>query len=203
MRRLIDILFALFWIILLAPILLFIAVLIRIDSPGSVLYLPQMVGMSGRVFTLWRFRTMSVGITDSDPGPRLTGIGRFLRNYSLDHLPMLINLLKGDLTIVGPRPMEIDAVDPEDPTWKRYFEVKPGIVNYAVLKLGKLWTPSRSIDPVLNQELELDYLQKRSARFDFDVFLKSMRALVISKWNIKARGEPDREVKDKVGRGLP
>jgi lipopolysaccharide/colanic/teichoic acid biosynthesis glycosyltransferase len=162
-----------------------------------------MVGFHGRLFSLWRFRTMSTAGTGSDPEQLLTRSGRFLRNYSLDHLPMLINLLKGDLSIVGPRPMEVCTVDFEDPVWQRYFQVKPGLVNYAVLKLGKFWTPSRISDPDLNQELELEYLQKRSARFDLQVFLKSVSELVHSKWNIKARGEVDPEVKDKIGRGLP
>jgi len=98
--------------------------------------------------------------------------------------------------------MEINAVNFEDPIWQKYFQVKPGFVNYAVLKLGKFWTPSRRTHPDLNQELELEYLQKRSGKFDLDVFLKFIRALVLSKWNVKARGEPDPEVKDQTGRGL-
>jgi sugar transferase EpsL len=162
-----------------------------------------MIGLHRQVFSLWRFRTMSVDTTNAGSELRLTRIGKFLRNYSLDHLPLLINLLKGDLTLVGPRPMEIDAVDFEEPVWQEYFQVKPGVVNYAVLKLGKFWTPSRSTSPALNQELELEYLQKRSARFDLGVVLNFVMALVRSRGNIKARGEPDREVKNKIGEGLP
>ena len=85
----------------LSPILLLIAILIRIDSPGPILYLPQMVGQHGKKFSLWRFRTMTANRTNSG-SEQLTPLGRFLRNYSLDHLPMLINLLKGDLTSLDP-----------------------------------------------------------------------------------------------------
>ena len=128
----------------------------------------------------------------------LTRVGKFLRNYSLDHFPMLINLLKGDLTLIGPRPMEIYVVDSSDPIWHKYFQVKPGIFNYAVLKLGKAWTPSRAINPALNQELELEYQDKRSLKSDLQLFLDTLRALIASRGNIKARSEPDVDVKDKI-----
>lgn len=203
MQRLIDILFALIFLVVFAPILLLIALLIKIDSTGSILYTPAMIGQNGRTFSLWRFRTISNSTADPGSERRLTRIGRFLRNYSLDHLPMLINLLKGDLTWVGPRPMEVDVVDLKDPTWQVYFQRKPGVFNYAVLKLGKLWPPSRNSDPLLNQELEIEYLQKRSPRLDLEVFLKSFQAFVRSRGNIKARAEPDPEMKDKISRHLP
>jgi len=122
---------------------------------------------------------------------RLTRIGRFIQNYSLDHLPQLFNILKGDLTVVGPRPMEIEVVNMQDPIWQRYFEVKPGLVNYAVLRLGRTWTPSRATAPALNQELELEYIEKRSSLFDLHLLWKTLRALIASRGNIKARGEPD------------
>ena len=190
MRRVIDLAFAIFWLIALSPIFLLIAIFMKIDSSGPILYAPPMIGQNGKIFSLLRFRVMS--------DQQLTRVGKFLRNYSLDHLPMLINLLNGDLTLVGPRPMEINAVDFQDPVWQQYFQVRPGIFNYAVLKLGKLWTPTRTSDPSLNQELELEYLQKRSARFDVQIFIESLRAFLISKGNIKQRSEPDAEIKEKL-----
>lgn len=190
MRRCIDLAVAIFCLTVFAPVLLLIALLIQADSSGPVLYIPQMVGQYGKVFFLFRFRTMSKG--------RLTRAGKFICNYSLDHLPMLINLLKGDLTLVGPRPMETTVVDFSDPIWKKYLQVKPGLFNYAVFKLGKFWTSARRSDPTLNQELELEYLQKRTARSDLQIVLQSMRMLFISRGNIKARGEPAADVKDRI-----
>ena len=190
MRRVIDLLVGVFCLTLLAPLLLIIAILINIDSSGPILYVPQMVGQDGKVFSLFRFPTMSDG--------QLTRVGKFIRNYSLDHLPILINLLKGDLTLIGPRPMETHIVDFSDPIWQKYFQVNPGLFNYAVLKLGKTWTPSRTINPELNQELELEYLDKRSLKSDLKLFIDSLYAFIASKGTIKARGEPDVDVKDTI-----
>ena len=191
MRRLIDIVFALFWLIITAPVFVLIAVLIRLDSPGSVFYTPQMAGHHGKKFALFRFRTMSPEADHPGDEHRLTRIGRMLRNYSLDHLPQLINLLKGDLTIIGPRPMELSVLDLQEPVWHQYFQVKPGLFNYAVVKLGKSWTPSRSTNPNLNQELELEFQQKRSVMADLQLFAQFVRKFLVSRGNIKARGEPD------------
>lgn len=192
-RRTIDILFALSWLLVVLPLMLLIAVLIRIDSPGPVLYRPGMVGADGKVFSLFRFRTMSI---EPHREQSLTRVGRFLRNYSLDHLPQLFNLLRGDLTIVGPRPMEVDAVNLQDPTWQHYVQAKPGLINYAIYKLGKEWTPSRSTRPELNQELEVRYLKRRSVASDLKLFVRSFWKFVRSKGNIKARGEPDPDLDD-------
>ena len=198
-RRLLDLIFSLFWLFFLAPVILAIAVLIKLDSPGSILYTPQMVGRNGNLFHLFRFRTM---YTDKpshlSTNERLTQVGRFIRNYSLDHLPILVNLLKGDLTLVGPRPMETEVVNLQEPQWQRYFQAKPGLFNYAVLKLGKMWTPTRTNRPTLNQELELEYIQKRSLMSDLRLFSRSIRAFIVSKGNMKARGEPDSAIGDQL-----
>ena len=198
-RRLLDLIFALLWLILLAPVILIIAVLIGFDSPGPILYTPQMVGQYGRLFRLFRFRTMFIDKAGHlSANKKLTRVGCFIRNYSLDHLPMLVNLLNGNLTLIGPRPMETEVVDLQDPIWQRYFQAKPGLINYAVLKLGKAWTPSRTDKPALNQELELEYLEQRSLMFDLWLFLESMGAFMVSKGNVKARGEPDFEIGDRL-----
>lgn len=198
-RRIFDLIFALFWLILLAPVILVIAILIKLDSPGPILYAPHMVGQHGQSFRLFRFRTMSMDKPSHlSANEKLTHVGRFIRNYSLDHLPTLVNLLNGDLTIIGPRPMETEVVDFQDPIWQRYFQAKPGLINYAVLKLGKMWTPTRTSSPGLNQELELEYLQKQSPMFDLRLFWQSMRAFILSKGNVKARGEPDSAIRDRL-----
>ena len=191
MRRFIDIAFAIFWLIITAPVLVLIAILIRVDSPGSVFYSPQMVGHHGKEFALLRFRTMFPQADHPGKEQSLTRTGRMLRNYSLDHLPQLINLLKGDLTIIGPRPMERNVVKIQEPVWQQYFQVKPGLFNYAVLKLGKSWTPSRNTNPDLNQELELEFQQRRSTAADLQLFVRFVRKFLLSRGNIKARGEPD------------
>lgn len=192
LRRSIDILFALLWLNVVLPFLLLIAVLIRIDSPGPVLYRQRMVGWKGKVFPLFRFRTMHI---DPDTEQRFTRVGRFLRNYSLDHLPQLFNLLRGELTIIGPRPMEVDAVNLQEPAWQQYVQGKPGLINCAIFKLGKEWTPSRSTRPELNQELELQYQKQRSIASDAKLFLQALWKFMASRGNIKARGDTDPDLK--------
>ena len=200
MRRLVDCISALSLLILTGPLLLLISILIKLDSSGPVLYTPEMIGKNGRVFRLFRFRTMHMNSNSESSEQRWTRIGNLIRNYSLDHLPMLMNLLKGDLTIIGPRPMEREIVDMHSPSWQEYFEVKPGILNIAVLKLGRAWTRTRTSHPTLNQELELEYLKARSTRSDFKLFWKALHTYILSRGNIKARGEPDRSLKKRLNK---
>jgi lipopolysaccharide/colanic/teichoic acid biosynthesis glycosyltransferase len=87
--------------------------------------------------------------------------------------------------------MELALVDLNDPIWQRYLAVKPGLFNYAVLKLGSHWTPSRLTDPERNQQLELEYIKRRSWRFDITILWRSLGALLRSGGNIKARKPPD------------
>lgn len=188
MRRMIDIIFASAWLLLTLPLMLGFAILIKIESPGPVFYKPKMVGWKGKVFSLFRFRTVHIDFATEQ---QFTHIGRFIRNYSLDHLPQLFNLLKGDLTLIGPRPMEVDVANLQDSTWQQYVQAKPGLISYAVYRLGKQWTPSRSSHPDLNQQLELQYLKQRSIGSDAELFLQTFRKLIVSKGNLKERGEVD------------
>lgn len=194
-KRSFDALFAFSWLILMSPLILLIAILIRIDSPGPILYVPQMMGRKGELFHLLRFRTMYVNdLGGLDQRRGFTRIGRFIRNYSLDHLPTLVNVLKGDLSIIGPRPMEAEYVDLQDPAWQRYFQVRPGLFNYAVLKLGKTFGPSRASNLSLKRELELEYIQNQSFAHDLRLHLKYVSAHIASGGNVKSRGEPAPEV---------
>jgi lipopolysaccharide/colanic/teichoic acid biosynthesis glycosyltransferase len=196
-RRLFDLVLSLFCLVVAAPVILIIAILIKLDSPGPTLYVPQMVGKDGDLFRLFRFRTMHIDKpAHLSPEERLTRVGGFIRNYSLDHLPTLVNVLKGDMSVIGPRPMEPEFVDLQDPTWQAYFQIKPGFFNYAVLKLGKTFGPSRANNLPLKQELELEYIQKRSLVFDLQLFSKFVWAHIVSGGNVKARGEPDPALED-------
>lgn len=196
-RRLFDLVLSLFCLVVAAPVILIIAILIKLDSPGPTLYVPQMVGKDGDLFRLFRFRTMHIDKpAHLSPEERLTRVGRFIRNYSLDHLPTLVNVLKGDISVIGPRPMEPEFVDLQDPTWQAYFQIKPGFFNYAVLKLGKTFGSSRANNLPLKQELELEYIQKQSLVFDLQLFFRFVWAHIVSGGNVKARGKPDPVLED-------
>jgi lipopolysaccharide/colanic/teichoic acid biosynthesis glycosyltransferase len=191
MNRLLDVIVAVVGIVFTAPLGLAIAVLIKVDSSGSVLYTQRMAGQHGTPFTLFRFRTMDANRSDLPAEQRLTPVGHWIRHYSLDHLPMLFNLLRGDLTLVGPRPMEVAVVNVQEPLWQQYFAAKPGLVNYAVLKLGKQWNQSRRTRPLLNQQLEVTYAHRRSTVSDLRLLIHYVRKLVMSRGNVKARAEVD------------
>ena len=191
-KRAFDLIFALSCLLIAAPLMLAVAILIKLSSRGPALYTPLMVGKDGRCFRLYRFRTMRVAGADP-PGPadRLTRVGRFVREYSLDHLPALINVLKGDLSVIGPRPMEPEFVDRGDPGWRAYFSIRPGLLNYAVLKLGRTFGPSAGANMPLKQSLELEYIHRQSLWFDLSLLIRYIWAQIASRGNVKLRGEPD------------
>ncbi len=178
-RRLFDIAFSIFWLVLTAPLLLIIALLIKFDSPGPVLWVSQGVGKDRAVFRFYNFRTMYQG--------KFTRVGRFTRNYSLDHLPQLFNLLQGNMTIIGPRPELPGRVNMGDPNWQRILTVKPGLVSPAVLGLATRYNTS---DQQLRNSLELEYVDARSTNLDIQILVRATRALIISRGNVKARGTP-------------
>lgn len=133
-------------LIILSPILIFFAIWIKIDSKGPVFFKQERLGKDGKVFSIFKFRTMIVNaekIGDglsikSDKDPRITKLGRFLRKTSIDELPQLINVLIGDMSLVGPRPPVVYS--PYDgyenyPDWaKKRFEMKPGVTGLAQIK---------------------------------------------------------------------
>lgn len=137
MKRLFDILFSFLGLILLSPLLLLTALLIVREDGGPVFYRGQRIGLSGRPFFIFKFRTMVVdaekrgGSSTSDADPRITRIGGRLRRYKLDELPQLINVLKGDMSIVGPRPEVKYYTDMYTEAEKIILQVRPGITDYA------------------------------------------------------------------------
>ena len=188
MTRLLDILVASFVLIVAAPVLLVIALLITCDSPGPIIYGSPRVGRHGREFRLLRFRTVDI----SKPAhlsmqERLTRMGSFIRNYSLDDLPNVFNVLKGELSLVGPRPTEPERVDLTDPAWQKVLTVRPGYISWAILELASAYNTSPW---PLKLQLEEEYLEKKSLVFDVLVLRKAVRGLIASRGNIKARGVP-------------
>ncbi len=194
MQRLVDVLFALCCLILTFPLMLVIAWLLKREACGPILYIPAMVGQHGQIFPLLRFRTMAMDQhRNLQHPPQFTPVGQFIRTYSLDHLPMLFNLLIGDLTIIGPRPMEVAKVDRRDPIWQAYCAIKPGVLNYAVLVSGKQWTADQTAQPHRNQRLELAYAHQRSWWTDVRLFVRWLIAWIASGGNVKAGKAPDND----------
>ncbi|MCA2963457.1 MAG: sugar transferase [Acidobacteriota bacterium] len=137
MRNLVDRVVCLAGLVALAPVLVVIAGLVRWGDGGPVLFRQVRVGRCGRSFVLLKFRSMRVdpggpAITAAGDG-RVTRLGRWLRAYKLDELPQLWNVVRGDMSLVGPRPEVRRYVDPGDPVWQRVLSVRPGITDLATL----------------------------------------------------------------------
>lgn len=138
--RIVDILSSAVGLLLLSPLLVIVALWIVVDDPGPVFYRQQRVGRDNRDFGLWKFRSMRVNadkgslITVGDHDPRITRAGYYIRKYKLDELPQLINVLVGDMSLVGPRPEVRRYVDTYTPEQMQVLSVRPGITDYASIE---------------------------------------------------------------------
>ena len=143
LKRALDLVIAVSVAALLGPLMLLIALLVKLDSKGPVLFMQNRLGRSGAVFQMYKFRTMvqnaeqmGTGLFSYEDDPRVTRIGRILRYASLDELPQVVNVLKGDMSIVGPRPpvtYELGNYADFPPELKHRFTVRPGITGLAQL----------------------------------------------------------------------
>ena len=174
MPRPVDVLIAAIALIVLSPFLLAAAIAIKLGSPGPVLYRQRRVGLGGREFEMLKLRTMvrgsdpvGVGTVVARDDPRVTGAGRFLRRTSLDEVPNLVNVLRGEMAIVGPRPTIPAQVDDYTPRQRRRHEVLPGITGWAQVQ-GRAGIP-------WEQRIELDvwYVEHRTAALDARVLLRT------------------------------
>ncbi|KUO14969.1 glycosyl transferase [Streptomyces dysideae] len=180
---------ALLGLLVLAPVLLVIAAAVKLSSPGPVLYLHQRIGQAGRPFVMWKFRTMQVGANGQKAAlaqenehdglmfkmrrdPRVTRVGHWLRRTSLDELPQLVNVLKGDMSLVGPRPPLADEVAHYTPVEWRRLAVRPGMTG--------LWQISGRSDLSWDETVQLDlsYVDNWSFTSDVDVMARTFRAVI-------------------------
>ena len=166
--RLLDIVLSLLGLLFLLPIMVILAVWIKFDSQGSIFFRQIRVGKDGRDFRIYKFRTMIVNaekmgiITIGERDPRITNSGYFLRKYKLDELPQLINVLKGEMSFVGPRPEVRKYVEMYNQEQLKILTVKPGITDYASIEyinedeiLGKSLDPERTyIEEIMPQKIK-------------------------------------------------
>jgi len=179
MPRIFDIAVAVVALAILSPVLLVAAIAIRLGSPGPIVYRQRRVGKDGREFELLKLRTMvpgsdpvGVGIAVGRDDPRVTAAGRLLRRTSLDEIPNLVNVLRGEMAIVGPRPTIPAQVKDYTPRQKRRHEVRPGLTGWAQVQ-GRAGIPWEE-----RIELDIDYVDRRSARLDLRILVKTVWLLV-------------------------
>jgi lipopolysaccharide/colanic/teichoic acid biosynthesis glycosyltransferase len=174
-KRLIDIVLCLGVIILAWPFLLVIALLVKFSSPGPVLYVQERVGLWEKVFQMIKFRTMdesssaeSAMVWTAAEEARITPVGRFLRDYGLDELPQVLNILRGEMSIVGPRPPLPAQVEQYAPYQRRMFWMRPGVLSLAAVD-GR-----RSIPVERRIELHVQYVEKWSLRLDVTILWRAL-----------------------------
>ncbi len=191
-KRLFDFLIAFFALLVLSPVFFAIAILIKLDSSGPILYFSRRYGRGGRVFGMWKFRSM---VTDADArlrdlktknevdgpifkmrcDPRVTRFGRFLRRYSIDEMPQLMNVLLGEMSLVGPRPLPIDQVETEDLKQLKRLEVRPGITG--------LWQVRGRSDLPFHRLIKWDswYINNWSFMLDVSILLETIPVVLRGK----------------------
>jgi lipopolysaccharide/colanic/teichoic acid biosynthesis glycosyltransferase len=178
LTRALDVVLAAALLVVLAPLLALSALAIRLESRGPVFYRQRRVGRDGEPFELWKLRTMVPGAESMGAGiyvvegdPRITRTGRLLRRFSLDELPNLVNVLRGEMAIVGPRPTVQEQVDRYTDRQRRRLEVRPGITGWAQIN-GRTSLP-------WPERIELDvwYVEHRSLRLDLRILARTARML--------------------------
>jgi len=191
-KRVFDFVIGIVALILLIPIFPLIALMIKLDTRGPVFFKQDRVGRNGKIFKFYKFRSMLYGadrqkkaLEDQNEqdgpvfkiksDPRITSVGKFLRRSSLDEIPQILNVIKGDMSIVGPRPPLPSEVAGYQPWHRRRLEVKPGITC--------LWQISGRSQIGFNEwmRLDMEYLKTRSFRADLLIFLKTIPAVIARK----------------------
>lgn len=184
MKRIFDIFISLPAIVLLLPVFAFLWLAVKLSGKGPAIFSQRRAGKDGKPFTFYKFRTMKI---DADPfgpspksseDPRLTKIGKFLRESSLDELPQLFNVLKGDMSIVGPRPLYMEQVKEWNDRQKKRLLVKPGLTGLAQI--------SGRAELTREEKLELDvrYVETANLRLDIKIICTTIGQLFRRRRNI-------------------
>lgn len=199
-KRIIDFLLSLIALIILGIPLLIIGILIKVESKGPMLFLQKRVGKDGKVFNIYKFRTMvddainmGSGIRTSKDDPRITGVGNFLRKTSLDEVPQILNILKGEMSIIGPRPpvpYHPRKYEEYNSFQKQRFEVLPGITGLAQVELRNAGTWDDRI------VYDVEYVKNISFKLDVSIFFRTIFTVVKSD-NIYLSEEPEEGKEDK------
>lgn len=178
MKRTFDVVGAILLLIATLPLFLSIAILIKLDSAGPVFFRHNRVGRGGKCFVLWKFRSMKTEVPQYEVSPqssldtRLTRVGRLIRRLSLDEMPQLINVLRGEMSLVGPRPEMPFLVDRYHPTGCQRLVVRPGITG--------LWqiSPARAFPIHENLQYDLHYIRNRNFFLDCAIIVRTITAVI-------------------------
>lgn len=188
-KRLLDVTLALLGLIVLCPLMLITAIAIKLDSEGPVIFRQQRLGLKGRPFVMYKFRSMCVnaekqGVYEVKGDSRVTRVGRIIRKTSIDELPQFLNIIKGDMSIVGPRPTLTYhpwLFEDYSKEQKKRFDVRPGVTGWAQVNGRKDISWEQRI------EYDIEYVDNLSFWFDVKVFLKTVIQVIAMQDNINTR----------------
>lgn len=175
LKRVFDLICSLLILLILSPLFIIIALAIKITSPGTVFFKQMRLGLNGQVFDMYKFRSMVPNAVNMGSGmfvekedPRITAVGKLLRKTSIDELPQLLNILRGEMSLVGPRPAPLHHLNIYDERQKKRLTVKPGITGWAQVKgrLALYW-PQRI-------ELDLWYIDNYSFWLDIKILVMTV-----------------------------
>jgi len=189
LKRALDVVVSLLGLMLLAVPFALIALAIKLDSKGPVFFRQERVGKDGKRFKTWKFRTMvegaeeqGLGYTVSQDDPRITRVGRVLRSWGIDELPQLINVLRGEMSLVGPRPTLPYQVEHYDEFQRRRLEVRPGVTSLAVVS-------GRNALPWAERiKLDVWYIDNFSLGLDLRILLKTLWVVLIKREGLYGPG---------------
>ena len=168
LKRVFDFIFSLFMIAFLCPVFLIISILIKIIDKSNIIYKQVRTGKNGREFIIYKFKTID--------NKKISNLGRFLRKYGIDELPQLFNILKGDMSLIGPRPWITDYYKYFDERQKKRNSVRPGLIGLAQIK-------GNDIDVFEKIDLDLKYVDNISFILDLKIIVKTFFVVVLKKHN--------------------
>jgi len=188
LKRLMDILISFLILIVSSPIIILTAIAIKIDSEGPVLFKQERLGQNGKPFNVYKFRSMikdaekyTGPVWSQKDDPRVTRMGRFVRKVRIDEIPQMLNVLKGEMSLVGPRPEReffVEKLSKEIPYYKRRLKVRPGVTGWAQIKHKY----DESIDDVkIKLRYDLFYIENMSIRMDFKILLRTVFVVLFGK----------------------
>lgn len=183
-RAIFDYTVTLLSLTLLLPVIIILSISIKLTGKGPVIYSQKRIGRNGKPFDIYKFRSMHFGneegialISDRDD-KRITSMGRFMRKYKFDEIPNFFNVLKGEMSIVGPRPEQkfyIDQIVQREPRYMQLRQIKPGITSWGQVKYGYA---SDVEEMIKRMEYDLFYLENRSLFFDLKIALHTITVIV-------------------------
>lgn len=187
MKRACDILFSLLCMVILSPLYLLIYILVWCTSEGPAIYRQERIGLYGRSFQILKFRTMKIGAESSTPllstddDPRVTLVGKFLRKYRLDELPQMWNILRGDMSIVGPRPERryfIEQIEQQAPYYCLLYKIRPGLTSWGPIKVGYTDTIEKMIRRL---NYDIVYMENMSLSLDVKILFYTINVILDGK----------------------